>query len=141
MLKNVFLAWLNMIRNEGRILFFSVKLYKKNIMPSKLSACIGLDKGHLFLMNQKSSKHTQKTKWIDLNLHGFYVPAYFMTFISSSLVGFHFNLVSSWGTMLNFRSVSQTFIEYMKIVESTGVSKKECSFEIFLEVQPIVIVI
>ena len=51
--KDFFLAWLNMIANN----FSSVKLYKKSEMPSKLSACIDLDKGPLFLMKQKSSIH------------------------------------------------------------------------------------
>ena len=64
--------------------FSSVKLYKKSEMPSKLSACIDLDKGPHFLMKQKSSIHMQ-SKRNDLNLDGFYVPSYFMTFISSSL--------------------------------------------------------
>ena len=40
-------------------------------MPSKLSACISLDKGPLFLVKQTSSKHTQKSKRIDLNLDAF----------------------------------------------------------------------
>ena len=65
--KDFFLAWLNMIANN----FSSVKLYKKSEMPSKLSACIRLDKRPLFLLKQKSSKHTQKWKRIDLNLDRF----------------------------------------------------------------------